>query len=100
MDNILLCGFNSLPGEYYACENAAAYRKLDFRSVRLRVIAASRHKHSFVQCRRGLDSISNCTQCEIQFFNEGRLIYSPEHWGSSANMLIRIEVDPNATGYR
>lgn len=32
--------------------------------------------------------------------NEGQLTFSPAHFGSGSHVLIRITVDPNATGYR
>ena len=37
---------------------------------------------------------------EMYYKNEGRLTYSEPHFEISAQVLIRIEVDPNASGYR
>jgi hypothetical protein len=37
---------------------------------------------------------------ETYYKNEGRLTYSEPHFEISPQVLIRIEVDPNATGYR
>jgi hypothetical protein len=37
---------------------------------------------------------------ETYYKNEGRLTYSEPHFEISAQVLIRIEVDPNASGYR
>ncbi len=37
---------------------------------------------------------------EAYYKNEGRLTFSPGHLGGEADVLIGIEVDPKATGYR
>lgn len=37
---------------------------------------------------------------ETFYKNEGQLTYSPSHFGGTANVLMRIEVNSNATGYR
>ena len=37
---------------------------------------------------------------ETYYKNEGRLTYSEAHFGTNAQVLIRIEVHANATGYR
>ena len=36
---------------------------------------------------------------EAFYKNEGQLTYSPPHFGGTANVLIRIIVDPKANGY-
>jgi hypothetical protein len=37
---------------------------------------------------------------EAYYKGEGQLTYSPQHMGGTATILIRIAVDPHATGYR
>jgi hypothetical protein len=37
---------------------------------------------------------------EAYYKNEGQLTYSPTHYGGSANVLMRIEVNTKATGHR
>ena len=37
---------------------------------------------------------------EAFYKNEGQLTYSPSHYGGSANVLMRIEVNTKATGFR